>query len=153
MESVKAPNSYTKDKFTIFLAGTIDMGNSVDWQKQITEALADEDVLILNPRRDAWDSSWEQSIENPKFNQQVSWELQGQDDADLVVFYFADDSKSPITMLELGIALGSDKPGIIYCSDKFYRKGNIDIVAERYGAIVTETNEEFLSAIRYAIHG
>lgn len=153
MKLVKAPEKYTKDKFTIFLAGTIDMGDSVDWQKQITEALSDEDVLILNPRRDNWDSTWKQEMGNPKFNEQVSWELQGQEDADLVVFYFADDSKSPITMLELGITLGSEKPGIIYCSDKFYRKGNIDIVAERYGGVVTETNEEFLSAIKYAIHG
>lgn len=152
MIQVKAPESYQSDgKFTIFLAGSIDMGGAPDWQKQVAERLADEDVLLLNPRRDDWDSSWKQVIEDPQFNEQVTWELQGQEDADLIVFYFADDSKSPITLLELGLAVGFDTPAIIFCTDKFYRKGNVDIVADRYGYTVATSMDEFIDLIRAAL--
>ncbi len=56
---VKAPGHYTPgSKFTIFLAGAIDMGQAEDWQTKVSEAITQFDVLVLNPRRDDWDSSW-----------------------------------------------------------------------------------------------
>ncbi|MEC7119411.1 MAG: nucleoside 2-deoxyribosyltransferase domain-containing protein, partial [Pseudomonadota bacterium] len=36
---------------TVFLAGTIEDGRSIDWQTAIIDALADCDVTLLNPRR------------------------------------------------------------------------------------------------------
>jgi hypothetical protein len=147
---VKAPGKYKLDKFTIFLAGSIDMGKAEDWQTRVTKKLEDLDVLFLNPRRDDWDSSWVQSIDNKQFRQQVEWELQGQEDANLVVFYFADGSESPITLLELGLAAGANVPAVIYCTDKFHRKGNVDVVANRYSIPVVETEEEFIEIIREA---
>ena len=62
---------------SVFLAGSIDMGSAEDWQAQFERFLSDLDVLILNPRRDEWDASWEQSITNPLFREQVEWELTG----------------------------------------------------------------------------
>jgi hypothetical protein len=150
-EVFKAPAKYPKRKFTIFLAGSIDMGEAQDWQSKVANDLNDLDVVFLNPRRDDWDSSWTQSIKNKQFKEQVTWELKGQEDADLVVFYFADGSKSPITLLELGLAVGADKSGIVFCTDKFYRKGNVDVVADYYGYPVADDYEDFISAIRDAI--
>ena len=48
---------------TVFLAGSIEQGSADDWQAGLTAALAGEDVVVLNPRRDEWDASWRQSIE------------------------------------------------------------------------------------------
>lgn len=152
MIEVKAPNKYDNDKFTIFTAGSIDMGTAEDWQKKLVEALSDRDVLILNPRRDDWDSSWEQSIDNAQFREQVEWELRGQEDADLIVFYFADGSKSPITLLELGLGFGRDIPAIIYCTDKFYRKGNVDVTAAFYDYDVVTDWDTFVTKIRELIY-
>lgn len=50
---------------SVFLAGSIEMGQAEPWQTLLEDALADLPVTILNPRRDAWDASWEQSISNP----------------------------------------------------------------------------------------
>ena len=135
MRVAKAPlNVSARDRgFTIFLAGSIEMGAAPNWQERIERALADYDGTILNPRRDDWDASWAQSIENPQFHEQVSWELDGLRDADLVVVYFAPDTKSPITLLELGLLTNRCNKAIVCCPEGFWRKGNVDMVCQRYG--------------------
>ena len=115
-----------------FLAGSIEMGEAEDWQAVISEALGDLEIVILNPRRDAWDASWAQSIDNPQFRGQVEWELDGMAQADVIAMYFAPATKAPITLLELGLHARSGKL-VVCCPDGFWRKGNVDIVCARHG--------------------
>lgn len=119
------------EKVSVFLAGTIDLGNSDDWQVMVSDALQPHDVKILNPRRDAWDNSWQQSIGNPQFRQQVEWELEGLEKASIIFMYFAAESRSPISLLELGLHAAGNKL-IVVCPEGFWRKGNIEVVANRY---------------------
>jgi hypothetical protein len=107
------------------------MGLAESWQTRIEQALADLDVLILNPRRDAWDASWVQSIDNPVFREQVEWELNAQQRADVIAMYFAPDTKAPITLLELGLVASSGKL-LVCCPDGFWRKGNVEVVCARF---------------------
>ena len=125
---IKAPN---KTPIKIFLAGSIEMGNAEDWQTKIVETFKDKPYVFLNPRRDDWDSSWEQVITNPQFNEQVTWELNSLDSADIIIMYFDPNTKSPISLLELGLHANSGKM-IVCCPKGFWRKGNVDIVCERY---------------------
>jgi hypothetical protein len=37
--------------------------------------MTNNQILVLNPRREDWDSSWIQSIDNPQFREQVEWEI------------------------------------------------------------------------------
>lgn len=142
MEEIKAPNKYNLDKFTIFLAGSIEMGKAKPWQKEVTDSFKNNDVTILNPRRTDWDSSQEQSIENEYFKEQVVWELEAQDKSDLILMHFDEETKSPITLLELG--LFKDKEMIVCCPDGFWRKGNVDVVCERYKITQVDTLEEMI---------
>lgn len=123
--------SPTNDKKKIFLAGSIEMGIAEDWQKRVVDQLHDEDVIIFNPRRDNWDSSWVQSKDNPHFRQQVEWELNALEKSDYIILYLDPNTKSPISLIEMGLFARSKKMFIV-CPDGFWRKGNIDIVAERY---------------------
>lgn len=117
----------------VFLAGTIDNGNSVDWQAEVAEALKGTSVDLYNPRRDEWDPSWEQSIHNPVFKGQVNWELDHLDKCDMIFMYFAGGSQSPITLLELGLYAASRPDNLmVVCSPDFWRKGNVEVVASRY---------------------
>ena len=143
----KIPNKLPKA--TVFLGGTIDMGYSNDWQTKLINDLNELDGIILNPRRDNWDSSWEQKSTNPNFLEQVNWELEGQERASIICYYFAGESKSPITLLELG--LFKDKTPIVFCPENFYRYGNIDIVCDRYKMPHYTTYSEFLSGIKNAL--
>ena len=48
-----APLDLDPGKSSVFLAGSIEMGSAVEWQAQVTDALRDLDIIVLNPRREA----------------------------------------------------------------------------------------------------
>ncbi len=149
---VKSPSTYDlKEKTSIFLAGTIDNGDSEDWQLSIEQALAPYDVVVLNPRREQWDHTWVQSISNPQFKQQVEWELEGMERADIVFMYFAPGSQSPITLLELGLMAASGKL-IVVAPDGFWRKGNIEVVATRFGVAIFKDIDAGLRALEFLLY-
>lgn len=129
---IKAPTRGTrKNARSVFLAGTIEMGKAEDWQKQIEIVLSDMDIDIFNPRRDDWDASWEQSINNPQFLEQVTWELDHLDESTVIFLYFVPGMMSPISLLEFGLHSQSRKL-IVVCPDGFWRQGNVEIVCARY---------------------
>lgn len=109
-----------------------------------------EHLVIYNPRRENWNSSWVQNpTDGTPFHEQVVWELDHLESSDMIVFYFADDSKSPITLLELGLfAPNSDKRIMIYCSSNFYRCGNVKIVADRYQIPVFDIYEKLFQQVK-----
>jgi hypothetical protein len=138
----------------VFLAGSIEMDTAENWQTKIADELVKiSDLTILNPRRANWDSSWKQSIDEPKFLEQVNWELEGIEQADTVLFYFDPNTKSPITLMELGIVsqlIDDDKKVIVCCPEGFWRKGNVDIMCKRYGITQIPTFNAFMNvAIGY----
>jgi len=132
---IQAPNPLQEDgRIKVFLAGSIEMGRAEDWQKRCIKELEDYPIQFLNPRREAWDSSWEQTIENEKFNEQVTWELDSLEAADFIIMYFDKHTMSPISLLELGFyACCNPEKLMVLCPEGFWRKGNVDIVCERYG--------------------
>jgi hypothetical protein len=131
MRQVKAP-SQPGFETRIFLAGSIEMGRAEQWQERIMDAMSDvSGLVILNPRRDDWDASWEQRADNPEFAEQVNWELDMLDAADIVVLYLAPGSESPISLLEFGLCAHSGKLKVC-CPDGFWRKGNVEIVCARH---------------------
>ncbi len=147
MIEVKAPADHDQYKNPkIFLAGSIEMGKAEPWRHKIATALATSEVILLNPRRDDWDNTWVQSIKHAKFKEQVVWEMNGIDEAALVIIYFDPETLAPITLLELGHCL-EKRNVIVCCPEGFYRKGNVEITCDRYGIDMYDTFEEFVEAI------
>ena len=132
---------------SVFLAGSIEMGLAGDWQAEVIAALADMDLTILNPRRDDWDSSWRQSIDDPRFREQVEWEIVAQERADLIAMFFAPETRAPITLLELGLFAASGKQ-IVCCPEGYWRKGNIEVVCARYRIPLVETLPDLIALVR-----
>ena len=116
---------------SVFLAGSIEMGVAENWQDRVGKFFHDLGYDIFNPRREEWDSSWDQKFENPQFYQQVNWELNALESADLVIMYFDPSTKSPISLLELGLFARSGKLRVV-CPDGFWRKGNVEITCNYY---------------------
>ena len=148
---IKAPQpmAFLVPRPKIFFAGSIEMGKAEHWQKLLAEDIdhRNKALYVMDPRRDDWDSSWVQNINNTQFYNQVTWELENIEEADLVVFYFDKDTKSPITLLELGLVAGRKQKAIVFCPDGFWRKGNVDIVCERYGIPMAKHYEALVSYI------
>lgn len=127
---------------SIFLAGTIDCGNSEDWQSEVIYKIrsafectspshADARILrVFNPRRSPGDGFSPDNKEEMDY--QVNWELDRLDEADLILMYLKADSKSPISLMELGLFAASQKL-VVVCEPGFYRYHNVRIVCERNG--------------------
>ena len=105
---------------------------------------------ILNPRRKEWDASWEQRMDNPNFNEQVNWELDALEKATVILMYFDPKTKSPISLLELGLFAKSGKL-VVCCPEGFWRKGNVDIICNRYGILQVEDLEEAIEFMKKEI--
>ena len=143
---IRPPQSLPSEGIpSVFLAGSIEMGAAENWQARLERAIDGPGVVILNPRRDHWDSSWLQEISHPQFREQVEWELAAQESATVIAMYFDPTTKSPISLLELGLFAHSGKL-IVCCPLGFWRKGNVDIVCGRYGIPQVSTVEELIAA-------
>jgi hypothetical protein len=148
MKVIKPPSSIASARGPkIFLAGSIEVGAASDWQVEIEKANVNKSVTFFNPRRDDWDNSLVQSIDNDGFYEQVQWELQALEQADLIVFYFDPNTKSPVTMMELGLHI-EDKI-VVCCPNGFWRKGNVDILCERYNVPTVKSLDQLIEFINY----
>lgn len=131
--------SFTK----IFLAGTIDMGNSRDWQMELYDRFSAMNgrYILFNPRQDNWDAS-----RPGEMDYQVRWELDHLEEADMIVMYILGSSKSPISLLEMGLHARSGKMHVI-CEPEFYRYDNVRITCGYYGVPLYENLEEWLGSL------
>lgn len=131
----KLPNK--PNSKSVFLAGTIDNGDSLNWQnKTIIELmnLGINDIEIYNPRREHWNP-------NPSKEEmecQIKWEQEYLDKADFIAMVLLDDSKSPISLLELGLYAKSNKL-IVFCTPDFYRWDNVRLTCEKYNIQLVES--------------
>ncbi len=147
MKQCQAPEPFSDvDHPTIFLAGSIEMGAAEDWQVKVINGLKGIGGTIYNPRRDDWDSSWEQTKDNPQFREQVVWELCCLECADLIALYLSPGTKSPISLMELGLFCNNKM--IVCCPEGFWRKGNVDIVCERLGIEQVDTLKEMITTLK-----
>jgi len=147
--------SSTKHQFPhLFLAGSIEQGKATNWQQKAIQFYDAQqnlsDVVIVNPRRETWDADLDQRIENREFNFQVSFELDYLERADAVIMWLEPGTLSPISLFEFGLMTGWTSAGllnklVIGCPEGFWRKGNVEIVTNRYRIQLVSTFDELLS--------
>ena len=152
LEIIKAPAySFAPSRTYVFLAGSIEMDKAEKWQDKVYDLLQRDVIFrnttLINPRRDEWDSSWEQSLNNPNFYEQVNWELDNLEYVDFIIMYFDPNTKSPISLMELGLYADSGKL-IVCCPDGFWRKGNVDILCQRYNIPIFTNMETMLKELK-----
>ena len=150
MVEIKAPNNLEIVGTTIFLAGSIEMGVAEDWQTKVANRFESNQVTLYNPRRDEWDSSWKQEQKESNFNEQVNWEMNNLEDCDIIFMYLDPNTKSPISLLELGLHAGSGKM-IVVCPDGFWRKGNVEIVCTRFNIPLFNSLDDGMGALESKI--
>ncbi len=149
---IKSPEAIplSDNRIKIFLGGSIDMGKAENWQAQVERQLSDKNVIVLNPRRDDWQNDWKAVSTDPDFKTQVAWELEALEQADIIIMYFLPESQSPISLLELGLYARTDKLMVV-CPEGYWRKGNVDIVCEKYEVEMYESLEELMVTLRNKI--
>jgi hypothetical protein len=146
---VQSPNSIdvASPAMRLFLAGSIDLGMAEDWQAWIADRLRDLDVVVFNPRRAMWTPTTPAESDESEIRRQINWELDAIERSDLVAFYFAPGTKSPISLLELGL-IARQKQAIVCCPTGFWRKTNVDMVCERFGIEQVDSLEELVNEVK-----
>jgi hypothetical protein len=149
---IKSPAELPKreKRLKIFLGGSIDMGNAENWQARVEQKLSDKKVFLFNPRRDDWNKEWKPISSDTNFRKQVEWELNALEKADVIIMYFAPNSQSPISLLELGL-YAKTKKLMVVCPEGYWRKGNVDIVCEKYKIKMFDTIDDVIEAINIQV--
>lgn len=142
-----APLALAPGRPSVFLAGSIEMDRAAPWQTAVEAALADLDVTVLNPRREAWDERWRQSIDDLDFRGQVEWELEALERATLIAMHLDPATRAPISLLELGLFARSDRL-LVSCPEGFWRRGNVEVTCARYGVPRFEGLDALVAAVR-----
>ena len=132
---------------SVFLAGTTSKVDTTDWREALTTSLFDTPITIYNPYRADWDSSWREDINFAPYREQVEWELEKQDQADIVVIYFHPATQAPISLLELGVCVRAPSKAIVVCPEGYWKRGNVQIVCNKFGVEMVDTVDGLKEAI------
>ncbi|PTB38568.1 hypothetical protein M441DRAFT_28922 [Trichoderma asperellum CBS 433.97] len=146
------PASDLKSRKSVFLAGPTNPTGEADWRETLTEALIELPIVIYNPKRSDWDSTWKEDFSDSRWAEQVEWELGMQDKADIVVVFFHKATPAPISLLELGLCVRSGK-AIVCAQDGYSKRGNVEAVCRRYGAKFMASEEDLKDAVMERLKG
>lgn len=122
-EYIICPKNLTSTKHpSIFLAGGIT--NCPDWQSEVLKTeLGEMPVFLLNPRRKEFDTK------NAALSEwQIEWEYRHLWKADVVMFWFCQETVQPITLFELGAQSKGTKPLFVGAHPNYSRR--LDIVEQ-----------------------
>lgn len=106
----------------LFLAGSIT--GAWNWQQVAKDKLLDK-FHILNPRRESFDKS-NLDVER----EQIEWEHEYLEYTHNILFYFSNETLAPITLLEYGCYLASDKKLFVCVHPEYKRKNDVVIQTE-----------------------
>ncbi|KAF2740375.1 hypothetical protein EJ04DRAFT_507912 [Polyplosphaeria fusca] len=124
---------YIGENKSLFLAGSIEMGAAITWQRGILPYFQHLPLTVCNPRRGHWDTTTKPTKADKNFHNQVEWELNALDKATVICFFFDITTLSPVSMLELGLWAKNGNV-VVCCNEEFFWKGgNIRIVCDRLG--------------------
>ena len=140
----------------IFLAGSIEQGKAENWQEKLIkdigtlklpDSLLQNDssipsLTIYNPRRPDWNPNLPQDAMNATLKEQINWELDHLEKADIICLYLDPNTTSPISLLELGLHIRSGKL-VVCCPPEFYRNANVDLTCQKYRVNVSNSYQDF----------
>lgn len=132
---------------SIFLAGTTSKVDNYDWRERLSTAISDMSVTVYNPYRPDWDSSWREEIDFAPYREQVEWELEKQEKADIVVIYFHPATQAPISLLEFGLCARVPGKAIIVCPEGYWKRGNVQITCKKYGIEMVNDDDGLREAV------
>lgn len=141
---------------SIFLAGGIT--NCPDWQASIIPSLSKqlnklswpESMVIINPRRQVWD------MKDPDAaRKQIEWEHHFLRRADIISFWFPEETLCPITLFELGKKIckpsnifGLQQIPVVGAHPRYARRFDIEVQCQLERSVpVVYSLKELVSAV------
>ncbi|GAA3594258.1 nucleoside 2-deoxyribosyltransferase domain-containing protein [Flavivirga amylovorans] len=114
-----------KHKNYIFLAGSIDLNLPSNWRKEVIDIIGAKahflDPTIINHNE----------LNDSQMKNHIHWELDALHLADKVFLNFLPSSKSPISLIELGMYIKTSKL-VVVCPNEFYQSRYIKTLCNKY---------------------
>lgn len=133
----------------VFLGGSIDpnLENQSAWHNEMIRLFesieSEEDVTLLNPRRDAWNPDTKISVDDVNFRNQRVWEVDSLENCSFSVFYMDPTAYCDSTMLRLGIVLGRCENVFVLCSKDHRNRADLEVYARLYKSMtLVDTMQE-----------
>ena len=117
MTTITCPDTLYKLP-VVFVAGGI--SGCVDWQSEMIHLLDNDNIVLLNPRRDSFEVN---DLNFSKF--QIMWEYTHLKRADLVLFWFPAETLCPITLFELGVISLRGTDMVVGCHPQYTRRFDV----------------------------
>lgn len=122
----------------MFLAGSMDYKTTNSWRDHVTSVLKDS-YVILDPTHKNHDNLNEEDMKS-----HIQWELDALAMADNILLNFLPESSSPISLVELGLYVSSNKM-IVVCPEEFYKSKYVYTLCETYNTPIYNTITEALA--------
>ncbi|KAH6950394.1 hypothetical protein BKA56DRAFT_535119, partial [Ilyonectria sp. MPI-CAGE-AT-0026] len=133
-------------RLSIFLAGNTSATAEPSWRQTLIDGLSSHAVTIFDPTRDDWDSTWKEDASDTRWAEQIRWELDMQDTADIIVILFNGVTLAPISLAELGMSIKSGRT-IVCALDGYAKKGYVEEVCRKYDGTFVRSEEELERAV------
>ncbi|KAH6953758.1 hypothetical protein BKA56DRAFT_638360 [Ilyonectria sp. MPI-CAGE-AT-0026] len=133
-------------RLSIFLAGTTSATGEPDWRRRLIYSLGSHAVTILNPSRNDWDRTWTEDFSDARWVDQVQWELDMLEAADIIVILFHGVTLAPISLAELGMSAKSGR-AIACALDGYKKKGYVEAMCRKYECTFVRSEEELERAV------
>lgn len=133
-----------QDKECIFLAGSM-VGSmvgsmaarlDVNWRQTVADNFQ-EKYHLLDPTN-------HNRLEDLEIREHIKWELKGMEKSDYIIMNFLPNSLSPISMVELGMYIATNKL-IVVCPKEFYKWRYIDTLCKEHNTPIFNELEELLN--------
>ena len=95
-------------------------------------------MVLISPRRPEFTPDME--------DEQIKWELDALEKADLIMMWFPAAAKAPVSFLETGLYMSSGKL-VIGVEQGFYRQRNLELTCGYYGIPIWNSLDELVEEV------
>ncbi len=126
------------EKPSIFLAGSMAIGDRMNWRTRAINTF-EKRYHLFDPT-----NVHHADLNDSEMSKHIKWEWEALKHSDAILFNFNAESKSPISLLELGMYIRSEKI-VVVCPKEFYQSHYIETLCSEEQVPLFQSIEEVLN--------
>ena len=126
---------------SLFLAGSMAINVINNWRQDVVNQL-DDGYHLFDPTNNNHDK-----LNDIQMTKHIKWELDALKMADKIILNFLPYAKSPISLVELGMYVSTNKL-IVICPKEFYQSRYVHVLCEQYDTPLFQNINDALSILR-----
>jgi hypothetical protein len=129
-----------KMKLFVFLQVVSIFKESTSWRDTIIKG-SSKNTIFFDPTREDHDE-----LGNKEMVCHIQWELEALEIVDMIILNFLPEAKSPISLVELGLYMKSNKL-IVVCPKEFYQYHYVSTICAKYNTPIYHNLQEIFEYV------